>query len=641
VSAATYAGRYELGPILGRGSSSVVYRAHDGVAGLDVALKVVDPRLSWDPEARERLRREVLASRRVDHPGIVQVYDVVEDGDRLAVVMELVAGASLATRIADTGGLPVSSAIAIAIGLLEALAAVHERGVIHRDVRPANILVSDDDAPRLVDFGIARVALLTTMTRTGAILGTPGYQPPELLRGERVDLRADLYGVGLTLFEMLTGNPAFATNRGELRSFAQLSGPPPSPAADDFAIPEWLDCLVQTLLDPHPERRPDGAWSVLEALSGDDQDRSTAQAACRGCEQLFRSRIPFCPRCGLQRWIAITGGRHWVRVHGLDRAEDYALQLRSMFADATRADGLTEVTEGGAQSVILARGVSKASAETLAADARRFGASTDVGSGLGYLQLGQAVSNRSLLTAFGATFLVVGGAYKLTQGDSGAFLVGHSGLISVVLLGFVAFMGWHLIGNATRAVLDPQRLRRSRRDRPNAAAVRLAERTARIRESPVATDVATAIDAYWAAQMRVRAAGLTALSQGLDAALERVLAIASRASDMDALLSGRTAADAFLDYQRAQARRRRMDSPELAALETTLREEVLAREDADAGLSLAAGRVVLAAGLFRRTAEHLADVRAPTAKPDADLERFLAHADLDVTKLEQLVDALG
>jgi tRNA A-37 threonylcarbamoyl transferase component Bud32 len=632
---AAFAGRYRIEEQIAQGAASVVYRANDTTAGHPVALKVLDPRLSWDPNALERLRREVVVSRRVQHPGVVRVHDLVTDGDRAAVVQELVEGASLAELIARQGPLPVARTVGVARGVLEALAACHEKGILHRDLKPSNVLLEAGDRVRLIDFGIAKVGLLTTVTHTGAVLGTPGYQAPEVLRGERPDLRADLYGVGILLFEMLAGQPPFPAGEGSAL-FRQLSEEPPEVSRIRPDVPRGLAALVRRLLDPHPEMRPAGAYEVVEALA--DLDLAPASAApgplCPDCGHTNRSNIPFCAACGRHKRIALRPGPCFVRLRGLDRAEEYERHLQALFGDVPV---LRDHQAEGDPTFILARDIARETAEALVADARRFGGAGEVGTGLGWLQLDEGVSGRGILMVVAGSGLVLLGivvmAFSMLADRT---LMGPG--VGSLLLGLAFFGGFARTAlRSLRPVLDASHDRSSRPTRSAALAQKVAPRVARLRPGPLAEPLAMAVEAYWQARVQGRAAEGD-YAKALEALLDKVFLVVERADPLVRLLEGRGPADAAKDLERIRIRRRAAggDAHELARLEGAVADEVAALEEADDLVSVAAGRLVLAAGLFRRQARQLATAKAVPSEELA-LQEFLQHADVELEAFERVL----
>ena len=277
---ATYAGRYELIGLLGVGAMGSVYRAHDLLLGETVALKVLRKDLANAPLAVSRFHREAKLARRVTHPNITRVYDVAEHDGEHYLTMECVEGDSLHTMLDGGRPLPIARAISIALQLARALAAAHEKGIVHCDLKPENVVVEPGGRAVLTDFGVSKVE------RDGAppplpghAGGTPIYMAPEQLEGRSVDARTDLYALGLLLYEMLTGRTPWGRRGGIAGSVARLAVPPKSPRELEPRIPEPLAALTMRLLEREMSARPESARAVeaaLEALSGAVEDRPSA-----------------------------------------------------------------------------------------------------------------------------------------------------------------------------------------------------------------------------------------------------------------------------------------------------------------------------------------------------------------------------
>ena len=206
-------GHYAVDRKLGEGGMGVVYAARDDRLERAIAIKTLSAPAS-DDTARQRLWREARAAASVNHPNICQIYEVGEDGGRLFIAMELLAGEPLAERL-RRGPLSTSEAVPIALEILAALAALHSRGIVHRDLKPSNVFLTAHGA-KLLDFGLARpepggaLSTVDGLTRTGMLMGTPRYMAPEQVTGEAVDARSDIFAAGALLFEMLAGRPAFS-----------------------------------------------------------------------------------------------------------------------------------------------------------------------------------------------------------------------------------------------------------------------------------------------------------------------------------------------------------------------------------------------------------------------------------------------
>jgi len=260
-----FAGRYALEALIGQGGMGRVYRARDVLVGDVVALKTLE--LGKDPgtDAVERFRREVRLARRISHPNVARMHDLGEHAGQHYLTMEYVDGVDLRTLIAREGPLAPARATRIALAVCEGLAAAHAAGVMHRDLKPANVLVEKGGRVVLTDFGIARALVDEAAQRTQGTAGTPMYMAPEQLSGGELGPRADLYAVGLMLYEMLTAAMPFSGDSPIAVAFARLRQPPPDPRAK-LAVPDALAELVLRCLAREPEQRPEGAPQLAQAL---------------------------------------------------------------------------------------------------------------------------------------------------------------------------------------------------------------------------------------------------------------------------------------------------------------------------------------------------------------------------------------
>src|SRR5262245_51005490 len=256
------AGRYRLVDRLGAGGLSVVWRGCDEVLGRLVAVKVLPPSTSADPSFRRRLRAEAQAAARLSHPNITNVYDYGEattvDGEPVPyVVMELIDGESLAAVLARVRKLPWQHAARITADVAAALAAAHARGIVHRDVTPANVMLTPTGA-KVVDFGISALIGENDIDPDGSLLGTPAYLAPERLEGGQVSPATDVYAVGLLIYRTLIGQLPWdvGTTTALLRAH-QYTEPEPLPAVD--GLPAEVDALVGRCLEKRPADRPSSA----------------------------------------------------------------------------------------------------------------------------------------------------------------------------------------------------------------------------------------------------------------------------------------------------------------------------------------------------------------------------------------------
>ena len=258
-------GRYRLESRLGEGAMAEVFRGRDPQSGREVAVKVLFEAVSADPEFRGRFERESAMTRAVRHPGLVEVFDSGEEGGRLYLVMELVRGSSLRHRI-EEGPLPATEAVRIVADALDALAAAHEAGDVHRDLKPDNILLTDDGRVKVADFGLARGEQYPTLTQVDSTLGTPAYIPPEQVSGARSGAPADQYSMGCVLFELLAGRPPFVDDDPLMLVFHHVTDDPPSLVELCPDAPPALVAGVARLLEKGPHDRFPSARDAARAL---------------------------------------------------------------------------------------------------------------------------------------------------------------------------------------------------------------------------------------------------------------------------------------------------------------------------------------------------------------------------------------
>ena len=263
--------RYELAEQIGEGGTARVFRALDARLGRPVAVKLLNAGLaaSADPAGRERFLREGPASAAFLHPHAVAVFDAGEDSGELYIAMELVDGPSLAQHLATRGALEVVDAVRIATQVLGALDAAHAVGIIHRDVKPANILLAPDGDVKLADFGIAKRLdeLEDAVTRTGTTIGTPRYLTPEQANGAPLSPATDLYAMGIVLFEMLTGRTPFAGDSPVAVALAQHTRPAPDVREFRAEIPAPIAAVVARALEKDPAERFASAFDMTAALA--------------------------------------------------------------------------------------------------------------------------------------------------------------------------------------------------------------------------------------------------------------------------------------------------------------------------------------------------------------------------------------
>ncbi len=259
--------RYRIESPLGNGGMAEVYLAHDDVLDRDVALKVMNGRYAQDDEFVERFRREAQSAAALSHPNIVSIYDRGEsESGTYYIAMEYLPGGTLKDRILKRSPLPARTAAAVAAQIAGALQVAHRNGVIHRDIKPHNILITDSGDIKVTDFGIARAASSSTMTRTGSILGTAHYISPEQAMGEPVGPASDLYSLGIVLYEMLTGELPYNADTPIGIAMKHVNGHLKPPMEVDPSIPEGINAITCRLLAKDPEDRYKSAAELIKDL---------------------------------------------------------------------------------------------------------------------------------------------------------------------------------------------------------------------------------------------------------------------------------------------------------------------------------------------------------------------------------------
>ncbi len=284
-------GRYRLLSLLGEGGMGEVWRAHDTVTDRVVAIKVLSAKLSKDEDFQRRFRREAHSAARLNTPHVVPIYDYGEIDGQLFVSMRLIEGRDLAAVLAD-GPLEPQRAVRIVGQVAEALHTAHQIGLIHRDIKPSNILLDNRDFAYLIDFGIARVAEDTRMTKTGSTIGTFAYIAPERLDDARQeDARVDIYSLACVLYECLTGEPPFAMDTMPRLIVAHMSAPPPRPSSARPEVPAQVDEVIATGMAKDPGQR----YATTIELADAARDAVTTPLALPGEPTLLDEQPPPAP----------------------------------------------------------------------------------------------------------------------------------------------------------------------------------------------------------------------------------------------------------------------------------------------------------------------------------------------------------
>jgi eukaryotic-like serine/threonine-protein kinase len=263
----TLGGRYELGGTLGEGGMATVFEGVDTVLDRPVAVKVLASRYATDTTFVQRFRREAQSAAAMNHPNIVNVYDTGSDDSTHYIVMELVEGKTLREVIAEDGPLLPERAAEIAEAVAAALGFAHERGIVHRDVKPGNIMITPSGDAKVMDFGIARATAGESLTQTATVLGTATYLSPEQAQGEQVDARSDIYSLGIVLYEMLTAHVPFEGESPVAVAYKHVREDPMRPSALNADVPDPLERVVLKAMAKNPENRYSTANDMRQDLA--------------------------------------------------------------------------------------------------------------------------------------------------------------------------------------------------------------------------------------------------------------------------------------------------------------------------------------------------------------------------------------
>jgi serine/threonine-protein kinase len=351
---AVFHSRYEVMEPLGRGGMGMVFKARDRVLEETVAIKVLRPDVAQDARMAERFKSEIKLARRVRHRNVCAIHDYGEDQGLFFISMELVEGEDLKRRLREGAGLPPEQAYDIAIQVAEGLQAVHEAGIVHRDLKTPNIMIDAQGVARLMDFGVAKRLGESTVTTTGQVVGTPEYMSPEQAQGHGVDCRSDVYALGIVVYEVFTGRVPFRGDTPISTILKHINDPPPLDGPQASALPPTVRDVLRRALAKDPNQRYATAREMGEALRGARTPSSkqvplstTALQAptVKRRRRRLLGRVP----APLQPWllalpaVAVAGGAVWLQ-----------MQTRSAPAPVTETPGGAAVALPSAAPTVFA-----------------------------------------------------------------------------------------------------------------------------------------------------------------------------------------------------------------------------------------------------------------------------------------------
>ncbi len=422
--------RYADFELIGEGVSAKVYRAVDLTTDSPVAVKILDPNLRTDEISIERFRREIRITRILNHSQIISVYDLIDADGSLALIMEYVPGHNLKDYLRLHAPLEVATVLGFMKQILEVLAVCHAKDVIHRDLKPQNVIVDPEGRLKLLDFGIARMTSLTDLTQTGTSLGSPEYMAPELFAASTFDPRTDLYAVGVMAYELLTGELPFRGDSVPVLFQQHLEAPVPRVSAQRSEVPKWLDALIEKLLAKSAYQR----YQVAEEVLGDLERKQVvskslpqpARRECLRCARQTLADLPICTFCGYSQLAAFERGSwdvHFSRDEQPGKIERFLARVFQRHRPLPRRPG-----------TLLAAGVDRPSAELLKSSGQQHGLYLTLKLRSRFFALKPLVST-AVLIFFGYQLLRTGG-FALDLGSR------EWGKVGFLIFAMVAVVCW-------------------------------------------------------------------------------------------------------------------------------------------------------------------------------------------------------
>ena len=360
--------KYTIRGIVGHGKSSTVYKASTHDSQSHVALKILDPYLAQDPVHLERFTREIEIIGKIQNPNIINIYDFIEDEDFKIIVMEYVPNGDLKHHISKNGPLTVKNFLSISKKLIKSIQSCHHNNIVHRDIKPHNILMIDDLTIKLVDFGISRINTMSDLTKTGTIIGTPEYMAPESFLTSQTDLRQDIYSLGVVLYEMLVGHPPFQGSSLSQIMTKQIS--------NDYIlirdyredIPDWIERIIKKCLSIDPNNRYQNCTDLERDFNSEDNATIVSKnelvvKQCTKCQTELLNGLPFCHNCGRYLPNIYERGKYSIIISKCENQTLLAESLINLFPQLSMNNVLKKIK---VLPCLLFSKISEETAETLA-----------------------------------------------------------------------------------------------------------------------------------------------------------------------------------------------------------------------------------------------------------------------------------
>jgi len=327
--------RYEILKRLGEGGMGTVYQARDRELDLVVALKLIRAELASHPDILRRFKQELILARQVTHKNVIRIFELGMADGRKFITMDYIDGRDLKSILVERGKLPPDEAVRIVRQICRGLEAAHAEGVVHRDLKPQNIMVDANGRVWVMDFGLARSMDLVGITRTGALMGTPDYMSPEQARAQKVDARSDLFSLGIICYEILTGILPFRADTMMATLLKRVQEKAPPPVSLDPAIPARLSDIVMRCLEVERAHRYQSASEILADLGGDPPSNASLVQTPVVAPESIGPGFQFGPRYTIESLIGEGGmGRVFkARDHELDRTVALKLVRRELAGD--------------------------------------------------------------------------------------------------------------------------------------------------------------------------------------------------------------------------------------------------------------------------------------------------------------------